>query len=445
MFRTLVYSLLRAGLLGLVLVGPLIVGIMPWQYASEFAALAAGCALGFLLVVLWVLSGSRSPRAHTVVAVVVSCLLSVTLLDVVARPFVWKAIAPGTIVDWPPMPLVKRYLPNVRFRGTIYGEMARDAAMKRYREYRDGSFTTDRFGYRNEGPPGAPLDVIVLGDSYAMGDDTAQAKTWPVLLAKTHGLHLYNLAVGGYGPWHEFADLTLAVDRLKLKPQGTVVLWMLFTGNDLADPCYPLFSKDELPWRRGVRGFVRSLREYQKQSPLHYSWIRIMRNVGGGVSYSGIVVKSFPDGGGMLFDADYAKEAERSIDSVRRHEHYACIRQTIAAMRRVADARHLTVAILVAPPKEEVYSWVLHDRRPWSTTASPSGFAAAIREIAREQRMPFFDMTPALVQTSQRVYQESRSLLYWRDDTHWNVEGNREAAAIAYDLYQSATAGKPPQ
>lgn len=445
-FRRLTGSLLRGGLLGLVLLGPMIVGVVPSQYGDGVYPIAVGAVLGFSFAVLWFLSGSNSARSQVIVVVVASCLLTVTLLDVVARPLLEKAMVPNLIVDWPPMPLSKRYLPNVRFTGTISGEMARDSFMKRYREYRDGSFTTDRFGFRNEGTPNEPLDVIVLGDSYGMGDDTAQSQTWPTLLSRTHGLRVYNLSMAGYGPWQEYIDLMLEVDRLKLRPQGTVVLWMIFTGNDLEDPCFPgMFRKEQLPWRRGFIGFVKSIRSYQNQSLLRILWRRIMRNYAGGVSYTGIVVKPFLDGTAILFDREYAREAERSLDGVREHEHYACLRQTLAAMRRFADSKHLTVAILMAPPKEEVYAWVLHDGRPWPTTSSPSGFASAIREMAREEHMPFVDMKPALVQASERVYRTSQRLLYWRDDSHWNVEGNREAATIAYNLYLSVISGKPPQ
>ena len=117
---------------------------------------------------------------------------------------------------------MRRYLPNVRFQGSIHGELSRDP---RYAEYRDGSFTTDRYGFRNDKVSGTPLDVIAVGDSYTMGDDTAQAKTWSALLSERYGLHVYNLGVAGNGPWHELADLIIEADRLPVKPHGTVVLW----------------------------------------------------------------------------------------------------------------------------------------------------------------------------------------------------------------------------
>src|SRR5262249_23556051 len=191
---------------GLALLGPMIVGVVPRQYASSVTTLAVGATIGFLFAVLWMLSGSGSARSQMVVAVVASSLVSVALLDVAARPLFLRSLSPGEIVELPSMPLVHRYLPDVRFRGTIYGEMAKDPDAERHREYRDGSFATDGFGFRNERTPDGPIDVIVLGDSYAMGDDTAQSKTWPVLLSNMHGLRVYNLAIGGNGPWHEFTD-----------------------------------------------------------------------------------------------------------------------------------------------------------------------------------------------------------------------------------------------
>ena len=439
-FQGIRNALLRGTLLGVALFGPMMVGL-PLRLGGGVPAMTLGVVLGFLLGALWILSGTNSEHSHRIVFVVVSCFVTVTLLDVVARPLVGSLVTPYMGIAYAPMPLVSRMPPNVRFHRTIYGEMAGPTSMAGYREYRDMRLTTDRFGFRNEGTVNQPLDVIVLGDSFAKGDGTTQESTWSTILSKHYGLHDYNLALGGDGPWSEFTNLSLEIDRLRLKPAGTVVLWLLFTGNDLTDPCYPIFRKEQLPWRRGLAGMMTSFKNFRDGSPLGNALARIVdaRAQPG----RRVVAKKFLDGTGILFSPGYARQAARSLDGVRDDSNYDCIKKTISAMRSFAESKHLTVAIMVAPPKEEVYSWVLHGGRPWSTSSSPSGFALAVEELAREEHFPFLDLKPSLVEASKRVYRESGHLIYWRDDTHWNVDGNMEVAKIAYKFYASLTTGNP--
>lgn len=433
--RTPPHGFLRATLLGFALFSPFIVGVST-RFGHRLSTGVTGATL-VLLGVLWMLSGSRSERSHKIVFAIVSCFLTVTLLDLIARPLVGAARFPVSTVAWPPMPLVRRYLPNVRFSGTVFGESAQVPGLKRYREYHEMRFITDRFGFRNAGPVNEQIDVIALGDSYTTAHNTTQEATWSTILSKQYGLHVYNLAVADDGPWHELTNLMLEVDRLSIKPRGTVVLWNLFTANDMSVACYPIFRKDELPWRNGLGRLASEFSAFRSQSPLGRALARTLKRTGLAPQDTGIVVKNFVDGTGIIFYTGFAREADRSLDDVRRDPNYNCVRQTISAMRRFADAKNLTVAIMVSPPGEEVYSWVLHGAHPWSTTADPSGFALAIREIARENHIPFLDLKPPLIEASRRVYQQSGHLLWARDDPHWNVDGNLEVAKIAYGFYST--------
>ena len=433
--RAPLHGLLRATLLALALFSPYVVGVWA-RFGRRLSAGALGATL-VLLGVLWVLSGSRSVRSHKVVVAIVFCFLSVTLLDIMARPLIGGARSPGFAVAWPPMPLVRRYLPNTRFRGTIYGELAQTPGLKRYREYHEMSFVTDRFGFRNAAPVNEPLDVIALGDSYTAAHNATQEAMWSTILSKQYGLRVYNLAVADDGPWQEFTNLMLEIDRLRIKPRGTVVLWNLFTANDLSVACYPIFRRDQLPWRHGLGRLASEFSAFRSQSPLGRVLARTMKRTGLASQDTGLVLKNFVDGSGIIFYAGFARVADRRLDDVRRDPNYNCLRQTISAMKRFADSRNLTVAIMVSPPSEEVYSWVLHGASPWSTTADPSGFVLAVQEMARENHIPLLDLKPSLVEASKRVYQESGHLLWARDDSHWNTDGNVEVAKVAYKFYTS--------
>jgi hypothetical protein len=56
-----------------------------------------------------------------------------------------------------------------------------------------------------------------------------------------------------------------------------------------------------------------------------------------------------------------------------------------------------------------------------------------MRELCAHHGFHFLDLKPALVEASGRVFKETGGLLWWRDDTHWNVAGQRAAAAVIYE------------
>jgi hypothetical protein len=428
--------LIRGVLLAAVVAGPLMVGV-PLHAGEGVPALLVGAMLGSLPCALWFLSRSGSVWARRTVLVVVSCFLAVVFADLVARGFVSDSNLVSQSAPWPPMPLVQRFAPNVRFEGIIYGEASLPASMAAYREYHAFRFYTDRFGFRNENVPQAPLDIIALGDSFAAGAGTTQEQTWSVILGRSFGLRVYNLAVGGSGPWGHYVNLMLEADRLKTRPYGTVVIWMLFPGTNLEVPCYPIFAKEQLPWRSRLGRLADAFKAFRGRSPLGNALAtRGMLQAPGDVGRA----NTFLDGTYILFKDEYAREATFTLDGVRRHPTFNCIKQTVSAMAHFAAVKGLTVALVAVPSKDEVYSWVRLGARPWSTPSDPSGFASAVRQVARENDMPFLDLKPFLVEASKRVFRESGRLIYWRDDSHWNADGNLEVARILYKFYSSLPA-----
>jgi hypothetical protein len=196
--RRLSAALIRLILLGATLFGPIIVGIVTVDRVSSKMALVLGSALGLLLGSLWYVSGYGSELTRKVTYVVVSCFLTLTLADVVVRPFVSSSLS--ATFNWPPMPLVRRNLPNLRGTRTIYGESAQASNMAKYREYRVMRYGLDPFGFRNDHIPDGPLDVIVLGDSFAAGTDTTQDQTW-----SGHPRETVRTARLQYGDWRRRA------------------------------------------------------------------------------------------------------------------------------------------------------------------------------------------------------------------------------------------------
>ncbi|MBI3698336.1 MAG: hypothetical protein HY238_26300, partial [Acidobacteria bacterium] len=157
-------------------------------------------------------------------------------IDVISRPLlarvIYYRVHDRFLRWWPPMPLVPRYPANVRQLGKTFGDLAAVSANTAAREYREEQFVTDAYGFRNEET--RELDAILLGDSFGLGDGTTQPKTWGTLLGSQYGWRVYNLSMVG-GPWTGYIDLAIEAGHLRIERGRTVVLWALFTGNDLDD------------------------------------------------------------------------------------------------------------------------------------------------------------------------------------------------------------------
>jgi hypothetical protein len=146
-----------------------------------------------------------------------------------------------------------------------------------------------------------------------------------------------------------------------------------------------------------------------------------------------VLERTFADGRRVLFDKTYAQRRGRTAEDVMRHPNFESFKATLRALERLAGERRLTVAVALVPSKEEVYAWVLDGAPPWSTRGEPSGFSAVLRGLCEQHGFSFVDLKPALVEASRLYYEKSGALLWWRDDTHWNGEGQRAAAAAIHE------------
>jgi hypothetical protein len=413
-----------------VLFGPLLVG----AFDLFPAVFVAGLLLLLSLYAFSPLNRSALPKRISLVSL--SACLAATAFDLGARAVFSYLLdeTPKELVvrAWPPLPLLNRFPPGVRFEGEVYGDLAGMSGRREWREYRRTLFVTDEHGLRNEPSAGgrAPEpDLILLGDSFGVVRGTRQDETLSALLSRAYGWRVYNLSNEAVSPWQEYANLLLQGEGLRPK-EGAVVLWMLFSGNDLDEQYLPVFEASQLPWR-GRRGqLTDAVRRFRYLSPLRY--VLFGRDVPGPES---VVERRFLDARRLLFLAQYARNKGRTAEAVRRHPNFEPLRQTVGAMKRLADERRLRVAVVLVPSKEEVYSWVLEGAPPWSTDGAPSPFSAAVEEMARQNGMSYLDLKPVLVGASRRVFDESGQLLWWADDTHWNPLAQKVAAeAIQREL-----------
>jgi hypothetical protein len=373
--------------------------------------------------------GGRASRSISLV--LVSACFAVTIFDLAARPLILYVygIRPADhyIHRWPSLPLLQRYEAGVSFEGETYGDLAAVSGRGDWRERHRIRFVTDVYGFRNEPPSTAdaarPLDLVVLGDSFGVAAGTSQEETLSAVLARDYGLAVYNLSVSRESPRHEYANLLLEGKRLNTR-EGALVLWLIFPGNDLDEP-YHAELENPRPASPGLlTRLAVGVGDFRSRSPVR----RLLSRGGAGE----VVERTFLDGRSVLFNETYARRRGRTAEEILRHPNFESLTRTLGAAERLAVERRLRVAVVLVPSKEEVYSWVLDGAPAWSAAARPSGFSDVLRDLCGRHGFRFLDLKPALVEDSRLAYEKSGALLWWRDDTHWNGEGQRAAAAAVY-------------
>jgi hypothetical protein len=101
-------------------------------------------------------------------------------------------------------------------------------------------YRTDEQGFRN--PAGIrKARIAVVGDSMVEAGDVAEEATFCQLVGRRLGVTAVNFGRGGYGPQQELKVL----ERYALSYGPSLVVWVLFEGNDLTDAVrYEDFLRD---------------------------------------------------------------------------------------------------------------------------------------------------------------------------------------------------------
>ncbi|HYE14129.1 MAG TPA: hypothetical protein VD968_06785 [Pyrinomonadaceae bacterium] len=399
----------------LILLGPFAVGAL--QLLSLWGvALAAAAAVALFAF------ASGSLRAKKATLVLASAALAVTASDLGLRLL---PLVPNDMIErWPRLPIIFRYVPDAHFEGYRFNDLSRMAGVIEWREYKRVRLVTDSEGFRNERADAArPLDVIVLGDSFGAGA-VSQEHTWSNILASKYGLSTYNLSTPASGPWQQYVNLLAEKDRLSAG-EGTLLVWQLFTGNDLEDYYGPL-EPGEIPWCGPLAAWVNRANSFRGRSPVRFLLQRREPS-------RDVIPLDFINGRKLLFYRPYVEAAPRTAEQVVGHVSYERFRATVGAVKGLADAQRLRLAVVLVPSKEEVYEWAWRGATPWSTRPEPSGFAVALARVCEEEGIPLLDLKPHMVRESRRAFEESGQLFYWYDDTHMSTAGNVLSASVIHD------------
>lgn len=367
---------------------------------------------------------SKSRFARRLAMVMTSVAVTILFADVLLR-FV-RPVPDALVRGMPALPPLTRYVPNLDVEGHRYSDLAFMTGDRSLVEPKRIRLVTDEHGFRNDRVnTDAPLDVILLGDSFTAGA-VSHEDLWSSVLAHDHQLRTYNLGAPGAGPFTEYVNLLVEKDRLRTR-QGTLVLWQLFGGNDLAEHYGPV-PVEHVPRNDRWEQFIYKVNSVRSRSPLFRLTHPISQS-------EEVVSYEFLNRRRLLFHKPYIEASALSVDQILHHPNYEPLKATIGAMKGFVHAQGWRLAIIAAPSKEEVYAWVWQRQLPWSTPAEASSFSTVLQRICHEEGIPYLDLKPPMVTESRRAYEHRGDLLYWYDDTHMNQFGSRYSANLMYEKF----------
>jgi hypothetical protein len=339
---------------------------------------------------------------------------------------------------WNRLPLLTRYQRSVHYEGETYGDLAAFSSDETLREPRRTEFETDVYGFRNrrhESASKEAYDVVLVGDSFVAGCGSTQGGIWSELLRSRHGLRTYNLGLPG-NPNQAYLNLLTESRHLPMRP-GTVVLLAIFAGNDLTDIHYDIRAASELPWRKPMLAFYDACIAFRERSSTRRLWERFRTAADPYASrlspeQAGLIVRPFLNERSLLFYQKYCWILDADEERAQVDEYGPEFERTLGYFADFCQARGLVLKVVLLPAKEEVYRWVIEEGPPWSASAEPSQLGTWLEGICHQRGLEFLDLKPAFVRQSRVLYETDRDLLWWYDDSHWNLRGHEFAADLVY-------------
>ena len=308
-----------------------------------------------------------------------------------------------------------RYSPNRLVTQLSTGDLANFTCKKQLVEERLVTFRTDAYGFRNDQQSlDTSYEIILLGDSFGVANGTSQEHTWWHLLAEQRGVSLYNLSLPS-APRQEVSVLARELPRLKLKPHVTVI-WQLFEGNDLEDVPPPKLPDMQ---RSAADRIVTHISNYQRRSPL----VQLLGSMGSDCPRETSVERlSVPQHGEMLFYSDYSVGDLVSESDVQQQPGWRFLQDAFESMAQLRSTYGFRVLVVTIPSKSQVYG----------SQKRGEELSSLARLIGRESKKRGFrhiSVQPGFV----RATAQTSEPLYWRDDTHLSIRGNRLLASLVND------------
>lgn len=348
-------------------------------------------------------------------------LLAVAALDAAARflpmqPFAFRAWEVAGRFAPPGM----AFAPAGAWRlEREHGDLAQLGNRPARREPRRTSFTTDALGFRNPPRLGerGGIGAVVLGDSFAAGAGASDEDTLAAALGAMTGCAVYNAA--GLPEFASTLDPGPVVRLARRLGMATGLVVVEYSGQGWIER-RPSPARDRLAaWPAAARAYGR-IRGWLTVSPLQMLAQRAVRaleddRVLPNARGANAAERTLANGAPMLFRP--ADLAAAPAGAPARAERWAAFRDGLRAAG-------LDLLVLLVPDKYAVYAALLG---AGAVAPAPARFADLEATLV-SARVAAVNLTPVFQAEAARAFPDGR-YLYWRDDTHWNPEGIRVAAA----------------
>jgi hypothetical protein len=191
-------------------------------------------------------------RARRVGFAVASVLLSLGLLEGCSRAAIWAIPAVKALTE----------------RSFEYKIPDSELGLRGNPEFVDH----DEAGWRNATRPDR-VSVVAVGDSQTYGSEVSRYDAWPQIAARESAVSIYNIAIGGFGPYQYWR---LIDDALALSPE--LILVAFYDGNDYFDSWSDVYRAGRHPEMLTPDLEQRAeLLALEERSPLHADWAATRR------------------------------------------------------------------------------------------------------------------------------------------------------------------------
>jgi hypothetical protein len=302
--------------------------------------------------------------------------------------------------------------------GKICGDLATMANRPDLCSYRDEIFEIDPWGYRNTLDVWMrPNDVLIFGDSFALGQGVNQDQTPSVQLSRISGHSVYD----GAGKF-EFNYLHWLIDHLKTKPKVVVFLhlerhhhtpievndwdkvidensfsakWKIFWESEKNYNPFKIIAsrldKNYLTPQVFPNRYGESVPVYKLKTGREFLFLNSSV-----AQYDDRRTPAFISGEGDFFEGLRAKLAEQKIELI---------------VTLVPEKYSVYAPLLIDPPKPVINPSI----------DKPAYLDLLADELAR-RKLKYINLLPILKKEAMAASVRSE-YIYWTDDTHWNARG----------------------
>jgi hypothetical protein len=130
----------------------------------------------------------------------------------------------------------------------------------------------DAWGFRNREVP-KTAEIVAVGDSHTYGNTARMEDSWPYVLGRLTGRHVYDMGMGGYGP-NQYLYLS-KTKALSLEPR--VIIWGLYMGDDFENAFSITYGLDYWAYLREHEAEKANFNIWDSETPPRPSWNKSIR------------------------------------------------------------------------------------------------------------------------------------------------------------------------